>query len=223
MNQTDIPKAEKLNLNPDIPLFKAGQILTNTFRKNIYKDDCLEAVRKCTYEPTNTQGVIEQHEIQHEHNFEPKSNLTPYILLTALSVHGLFEGIALGLQTKDKEALFLAIAIISHKWAESFTLGVSFHKTHTEHSMYTKLILMFSCFTPFGIIAGMFLSGSNILIEAIFLSLSGGTFLYVSASEIIVEEFSVTKHKYSKYLLFIIGTVFVALLSLWETLSGIDG
>jgi len=157
----------------------------------------------------------------HEHTFNPKSNLTPYILLTALSIHGLFEGIALGLQKKPKDALFLAIAIISHKWAESFTLGLSFFKSKLENSTYIKLILMFSLFTPIGILIGMILTSTNVLVEAVFLSLSGGTFLYVSTTEIIVEEFSITKHKYSKFLAFMIGAIFVGLLALWETLSGI--
>jgi len=54
--------------------------------------------------------------------FKPKSNLTPYLLLIALSLHGFFEGIALGIQNETQDVMFLAIAILSHKWAESFTL-----------------------------------------------------------------------------------------------------
>jgi zinc transporter ZupT len=54
--------------------------------------------------------------------FKPKSNITPFLLLIALSLHGFFEGIALGIQGAVKDTLFLFIAIISHKWAEAFTL-----------------------------------------------------------------------------------------------------
>lgn len=79
---------------------------------------------------------------------------------------------------------------------------------------------MFTLFTPVGIAVGMLLTGTNILVEAVFLSLSGGTFLYVSTSEIIVEEFSVTKHKYSKFGMFMIGAIIIALLALWEDLNG---
>lgn len=200
--------------NPDVPLFKAGRILTKTFKKKIYKDDCYDTVKYCNLDDNKSE--VHDH---HDHKFEPKSNLTPYILMTALSVHGLFEGIALGLQEKTRETLFLAIAIISHKWAESFTLGISFYKTNTESNLYMKLMIIFSIFSPIGILIGMFLSGSNTLVEAIFLSLSGGTFLYISASEIIVEEFSVTKYKYSKYLMFLIGAIFVAGLALWEVFN----
>jgi zinc transporter ZupT len=48
--------------------------------------------------------------------------LAPYLLLTALSVHGLFEGTALGVQHKTEDSIFLTLAILSHKWAEAFTL-----------------------------------------------------------------------------------------------------
>jgi zinc transporter ZupT len=58
-------------------------------------------------------------------DFVPKSNLTPYLLLVALSLHGFFEGVALGIQKESKDVMFLAIAILSHKWAESFTLVIN--------------------------------------------------------------------------------------------------
>jgi zinc transporter 1/2/3 len=57
-----------------------------------------------------------------EINFKPKSNFTPYLLLIALSIHGLFEGIALGVQEDFRDIFFLLLAILAHKWAESLTL-----------------------------------------------------------------------------------------------------
>lgn len=59
--------------------------------------------------------------------------------------------------------------------------------------------------------------------EAVFLSLSGGTFLYIAASEIIIEEFSVSKNKYVKFIVYIIGCLFVALLAVVEVFNEIDG
>ena len=114
--------------------------------------------------------------ITNHHHFNPKSSLTPYILLVALSFHGFFEGTALGIQSDSKTTIYLLIAILSHKWAESFTLGISFAKAKTEYHTFVKLILLFSIFTPLGIIVGIFLSGSSLLIEGIFLALSTGIF-----------------------------------------------
>lgn len=55
---------------------------------------------------------------------QKSNNITPYLLLIALSMHGFFEGFAMGIQAKFENTIFLAIAIISHKWAESFTLVI---------------------------------------------------------------------------------------------------
>jgi zinc transporter 1/2/3 len=142
-------------------------------------------------------------------HFHPASNITPYILLIALSIHGLFEGIALGLQKSLRSVIFLAIAIIAHKWAEAFTLGVSFSKTGTERSQFIKMIVLFCIFTPIGVCSGMLLESLSELVTGVFLALSGGTFLYVSASEVIVEEFSITRHKFEKYFLYLLGGILI--------------
>jgi zinc transporter 1/2/3 len=161
----------------------------------------------------------ENEAVEHHHHFNPKSNMTPYILLIALSIHGLFEGIALGIQSNLKETIFLALAIVSHKWAEAFTLGVSFYKSNTEKWSIIKMICLFAIFTPIGITIGMILVGKNSLVVGIFLSLAAGTFLYISASEVIVEEFSITRYKYQKYLLYLLGGLFVGALALMEVVS----
>jgi zinc transporter ZupT len=79
------------------------------------------------------------------------SELTPYILLIALSFHGLFEGIALGLSKDTQSTISLMIAILAHKWAESLTLGLSFTKAETKKSTFMKMIFIFASFTPIGI------------------------------------------------------------------------
>jgi zinc transporter ZupT len=160
-------------------------------------------------------AVHHEHQ-EYKHHFHPKSNITPYLLLVALSTHGLFEGTALGVQESFKESLFLALAIIAHKWAESFTLGVSFFKSNTEKDTYVRMIILFSFFTPMGILIGILLYGTSPIIQGCFLAFSSGTFLYISASEVIVEEFAVTKYRYQKYFLYLCGGIMVALLSYME-------
>lgn len=48
---------------------------------------------------------------------------------------------------------------------------------------------IFSLTAPIGIVVGMVIVKMNKLVDVIFLSISGGTFLYVACSEIIVHEF----------------------------------
>ena len=84
--------------------------------KNVHLDD-----EKQAKEVTVNKTVIQS-------QMKPTSNITPYLLLIALSFHGLFEGLALGIQTHVKDTLFLAIAILAHKWAEAFTLVYTLFK-----------------------------------------------------------------------------------------------
>jgi len=78
------------------------------------------------------------------------------------------------------------------------------------------MIILFSIFTPIGILVGMVLLEANPILEGVFLAISAGTFLYISASEVIVEEFAITKYRYQKYLIFITGGLFVGILAYLE-------
>jgi len=141
--------------------------------------------------------------------------MTSVILMIALSLHGLFEGTALGI-TSDKERFYLfLIAIMSHKWAEGFSLGVSFKKANTPPNLFLLLLVIFCIFTPIGAIIGLGLSQTNDLVVSIFFALSAGTFLYVSASEVIVEEFAISKNKFSKYVMYLLGGVFIYIMGVF--------
>jgi zinc transporter 1/2/3 len=88
--------------------------------------------------------------------------------------------------------------------------------------MFLKLIVLFSLFTPIGITLGILVNGQSPIVEGLFLALSTGTFIYVACSEVIVEEFAITKYKYIKYIVYILGAIFVGALAVWEALSDDD-
>ena len=151
-----------------------------------------------------------------DHIFNPTSNITPYILLIALSIHGSIEGIALGVMNSLKDCSILFPAILLHKWAEAFALGISFYKSGAEKNNFINMIILFTLFGPLGIIIGMIFSDAGYLIKGIMLAISGGTFIYVAASEIIVEEFSLSKKINIKYLWFLFGGILTFLLTFIE-------
>ena len=139
---------------------------------------------------------------------------TPYILLIALSIHGIFEGIALGVMNTQRNCFLLFIAIIVHKWAESFALGISFFKSGFEQSLFIKMITIFTLFCPLGIFIGMYFTDAGFLMRGIMLSLSGGTFLYVATSEVIVEEFSMSQENGIKFLWYLFGAILTFVITL---------
>ena len=151
---------------------------------------------------------------------EEKPGIIPYILLLALGFHGLFEGMALGIQSKIQGTVFLLIAIVAHKWAASLTLGISFVKSKLSKKQLIIMVLIFALIGPVGIALGLILSSTaNEQVEGILLAISTGTFLYIACSEVIIDEFENPNNKYFKFLMFILGGVFTAGLSLLELFS----
>jgi zinc transporter 1/2/3 len=199
----------------DKSLFAASKIIERTIKKDEHLKHNNDNIKLKIVDSNEINSNKNENNITH-HTFNPTSNITPYILLIALSLHGLFEGIALGVMKTIRDLLFLLIAILAHKWAESLALGISFFKSGTERNIFIKMIVIFSLFSPSGIIIGILFSSAGYLIEGILLSVSGGTFLYVSASEVIVEEFAITKYNYKKYAFYLLGGILVGILKWYE-------
>ncbi len=206
----------------DRALVRSSQILTRTFtRANEHNPDMDLLVN-----PIKSDIVQHTHE-QFHNNQENEakiidtkliSNATPYLLLAALCLDGFFEGIALGIQSSWQNVLFVAGAIVINKIAVGFSLGISFKKSNTDIQTFIRFILLFSLFTPFGIVVGYF-THTNLLIKGILLSFSAGTFVYVSCSVVIVEEFAITRYRYSKYFCFLLGGLATVGISLAKPIS----
>ena len=203
-------QGENINQKPDKNLMIASKILNrNSSHPHLNSD-------KELYSDPNNNVIDINNDNKNDHIFNPTSSITPYILLIALSVHGIFEGIALGVMNTVKECSILFSAIILHKWAAAFALGISFYKSGTEKDLFIKMILLFTSFGPLGIIIGMIFSDAGNLIKGIMLSISSGTFIYVAASEVIVEEFSLSKKTNIKFLWFLLGGLLTFILTFIE-------
>lgn len=99
-----------------------------------------------------------------------------------LSLHALLEGTALGVSISLGSAVFIAIAIVSHKWAEGFALAMELNKTILPWPGNIGYFLLFAFMTPLGILIGSSLvvgqsewNGFTALLNA----LAAGTFLYL--------------------------------------------
>jgi len=137
-------------------------------------------------------------------------NMTPFILMIALSTHAVFEGIALGLNPSMSTAANIMIAICLHKWAAAMSLGISLAKVFSDNMRFIFwLIFTFSCASPLGIIIGIILRAAPPIVDISFSCLAGGTFVYISCSEVIVEEFSVPGNRWLKLLAFVFGALVI--------------
>jgi zinc transporter 1/2/3 len=142
-----------------------------------------------------------------------------YAILTALSIHSLLEGLALGAQRELRSALVIFAAILAHKSMEGFALGVSLARSAEPATRAARLLALFAVATPIGIVLGATagaLEGTTALAcEAAFLSLAAGTFAYVATLDILREEFHEPGGRFAKWLWVVAGAGFMALLALW--------
>lgn len=133
-------------------------------------------------------------------------NITPLILLLALGIHSIFEGVALGMSQSISSFINLMIGVTLHHSAACISLGVSLgqHQTKSKKAIFF-IFFGLSLIESTGIGIGMGIKDSPDLISSIVLSLSGGTFIYIACSEILIHEFANNKNRYVKFLFFIIG------------------
>ena len=104
------------------------------------------------------------------------------------------------------------MGIVIHKSAAAVSLGGAFARTGFSLKEILLFLGIFSVLSPIGVIIGMYIAESNALVDVVFLGLSGGTFIYVACSEIIVAEFDKGHYQWIKALLVLLGGFIIAVL-----------
>ena len=153
-------------------------------------------------------------------NIPLKRNIYPFLLCFILSIHSIIAGMALGLETTLLSASAIFIAIIAHKGAAAFALGVTLKENGFSTKGHLFTIAFFSLMTPLGVILGTLfsqtMSGSNHAgLEALFDSLAAGTFLYIAIVDIIDDVFKQQSDSWRKVFLIITGFALMALIAVW--------
>ncbi|EFA82691.1 zinc/iron permease [Heterostelium album PN500] len=186
-------------------------LLGNNINSNSTSDDYDDNV--------DSNGSSHNHH-HHDISRKMKDSYIPYILVIGLSVHSLFEGIALGVQNTQVRILDILVAIFAHKFLASFALGVNIVQSKSDNTSFLKiftLILIFSIASPIGSIIGLLVSNLDCtLASSILQGVASGTFLYISVIEIIPREINhQSKHLVLKSILLLFGFSIMAIVALW--------
>jgi len=117
----------------------------------------------------------------------------PYAVLLALSVHSLIAGVALGTQQNLETAGLILAGVVAHKTTDAVVLGLSLRRAAIAPPRARALITSFALVTPIGILIGTgahgLVSASGvILLDAILLPLTAGTFVYIGAMDLLQDE-----------------------------------
>jgi len=139
----------------------------------------------------------------------------------SLSIHGIFLGLALGLDKTLTGVINIAIGILAHKWADTLALSFALRRFKSKYVRPLFLVPLQSLVCPLGILVGMFISeAKNDFAEGFFLCVTAGCFVYFFASDIVAESFQ-GAGKPIKFMLALLGiAIFTVAVSLGEYYSG---
>ncbi|XP_014211042.1 zinc transporter ZIP3 isoform X2 [Copidosoma floridanum] len=114
------------------------------------------------------------------------------LIVLGLSVHELFEGLAIGLEGSVAHVWYMFGAVAAHKFIIAFCIGVELMTSRTRTLLCYIYVFMFAVVSPIGIGIGMLLVGGvgtddvqGSMTAVILQGLASGTLLYVVFFEIL--------------------------------------
>ena len=117
-----------------------------------------------------------------------------FALMSAMSVHAIFEGLAIGLGTTIAGVTQLFIVLSMHKLIIAASLGLNLGTAQLKTWVKITVSMIFSLASPIGIVLGILImsqqNGHNVLfmVSGILEGIACGTFLYVVFFEILPHE-----------------------------------
>lgn len=157
----------------------------------------------------------------HNHSHMPvqggQSAIGSALLVLALSLHSVFEGLAIGLQDSVENIISVLVAVIMHKCIIAFTVGMNLVQCKFKWQTVITCNFIFSIMSPLGISVAVIVTsaakglGVN-LASGILQSLAAGTFLYVTFFEVLPHELNTNKDRILKLLCIIVGYTIMTLM-----------
>jgi len=118
-----------------------------------------------------------------------------FLIVLALSVHSIFEGMAIGLQLSVQDVWKLFLAVSLHDVPVHFCVGMEMFNGGIRKLHIIIYFLILGIITPIGIIIGIVVTehagegdGTQTLIIGILQGLAGGTLLYITFYEVLERE-----------------------------------
>uniref|UniRef100_A0A8C9ZPY7 Solute carrier family 39 member 1 n=1 Tax=Sander lucioperca TaxID=283035 RepID=A0A8C9ZPY7_SANLU len=139
-----------------------------------------------------------------------QSALRAFILVFSLSLHSVFEGLALGLLDNGKAALEICLALIIHKSVVSFSLAFKLSQSRLRRAAVAGCVLLFAAMSPLGIGVGVALRESKAspqhqLARCTLEGLAAGTFVYITFMEILPHELRSGGNRIPKVAMLLVG------------------
>ncbi|KAM9861413.1 zinc transporter ZIP1 [Aulostomus maculatus] len=150
-------------------------------------------------------------------DFQAHSPFRSFMLFLSLSLHSVFEGLAIGLQNTDSKVLEICIAILVHKSIIVFSLSVKLVQSAVRPLWVAAYIGVFALMSPLGIAIGISVIEAKLaagaLLQAVLEGLAAGTFVYITFLEILPHELNSPGKQLLKVLFILLGFSVMAALT----------
>ncbi|XP_051919277.1 zinc transporter ZIP1 [Hippocampus zosterae] len=150
-------------------------------------------------------------------DFQAHSPFRSFMLFLSLSLHSVFEGLAIGLQDTDSKVLEICIAILVHKSIIVFSLSVKLVQSAVRPAWVAAYIGVFAIMSPLGIAIGISVIEAQLpagaLIQSFLEGLAAGTFIYITFLEILPHELNSPGKQLLKVLFLLLGFAVMASLT----------
>lgn len=181
----------------------AGQsttsLITNTTTTNTAVNDSREIINNTT--PSSSRFDIPDNTV--------KGMMRGLVAVLALSIHAIFEGLAVGLEESVASVWYMFLAIATHKFVIIFCVGMELVSSRIRSLYIFIYVFAFSIVTPLGILAGTLLCSTEktndwdlitihdeehlstsefAVVGAVLQAMAAGTLLYVIFFEVLVRD-----------------------------------
>lgn len=133
-----------------------------------------------------------------------------YTFFVALSVHSVFDGMSIGIESTMSGMIGVIIAVVGHKGFDGLALAVPLYLAPLPRKHTIILLVMCALMTPLGIGIGMAAAAAADgarakLSEGIVIGASAGSFLFISVIELLPASLADGRLRISKLAAFVIG------------------
>ncbi|KAJ7311397.1 hypothetical protein JRQ81_007022 [Phrynocephalus forsythii] len=140
---------------------------------------------------------------------EAPSPFRSLVLTVSLSLHSVFEGLAIGLQETEAKVLQLAVAILLHKTAIALSLALLLLRSRLPFRWVTACLVTFVLMCPLGMSVGMAMThgpeAGGSTARSVLEGVAAGTFMYITFLEILPKELHSPTSRLPKVLAVLLG------------------
>lgn len=156
------------------------------------------------------------HSVHIHHRHEPAAEglslMGTLLVVTALSFHGVMEGLAIGLEENVRDIWTLFGALCSHKVILAFSMSMELLQTGMKLKAFLISIVIFSVASPLGGLIGALVAGftteetaAGLMAPTMLQAISGGTILYVTFCEVLERERTKPMNGFLKFVALLLG------------------